>query len=150
MAMLTPAQNPRGLARMIFTRLLLTPDAVILPGPPGGRLRQARANRRREPPGDAPRRRAVVQSGWGFNPAAHAAGSPGSVTATKTPTPPAAGWRRRRFRRTATRSIALLHLDLGHGDDLLAVLLGDRAGDGALLRGLADRAVVLLVRVGVE
>src|SRR5438105_2586816 len=84
------------------------------------------------------RRRAVVQSGWGFNPAAHAAGSPGSVTATKTPTPPAAGWRRRRFRRTATRSIALLHLDLGHGDDLLAVLLGDRAGDGALLRGLAD------------
>jgi hypothetical protein len=44
----------------------------------------------------------------------------------------------------------LVEIDLGHLDGLLAVLLGDGAGDLALLGFLADGLVVLLAALVVE
>src|SRR5205807_6755460 len=51
---------------------------------------------------------------------------------------------------TVGRGRSLFPFDLRDGDDLLAVLLADLAGDGPLFGGLADRAVIGLVGLGIE
>src|SRR5690349_9273025 len=105
--MLTPAQNPRGLARMIFT------DTTLLIA-------------------------CIVQA-----PSHPAKRGPGNGIATR-------GRVAMRGRHSLTSQPSLLELDLADGDDLLAVLLGDRAGHLALHGAGADLLVVLLAAVVVE
>src|SRR4051812_17701533 len=110
MAMLTPAQKPRGLARIIFTRDLRGGGTPLSyrgrAGPPSEAVRK----RRRHP----------------------ARGGGGGVSGR------------------AAGAGLLAVLQLGDGDDVLAVLAADGALDHAVLAFLADVAVVLLVAVGVE
>src|SRR5687768_13142925 len=69
-----------------------------------------------------------------------------ATTAGTKKKPPVAGWRL--F--VATARQWLLEGDLLRRDDVLVVLLGNRANDGSLLRGGANLAVVGLVALGVE
>ena len=104
MAMLTPAQKPRGLARMIFTYNLRWGMCVILAS---AASKRANANQKRTTP-------------------------PEGVALRVSP--------------AASATVYLSNFDLGVGDPLLAVLLGDRAGhrDGlAVLAGGADVLVVV-------
>src|SRR5689334_14966059 len=113
MAMLTPAQNPRGLARMIFT----------CDSPPWDRLYILTVL------GDIcqPRLESVCKR--------HRHSRAGSRVAMNT---------------NSSNSGSLGELQLSHRDDLLLALFLDRSLDRAFHRRLADLAVILLVRVGVE
>src|SRR5262249_55078229 len=126
-------QKPRGLARMIFT------VAVALAGPSwasGATLLRLGEGRRAEPF----RGRGPVPD---YN---RRAGSP-STGAGETPTPPAgrAGGGVDESPERGAGSVLDLHAALVRLDVVLAVLLGDGAGDGALGGVGADLLVVLLL-----
>src|SRR5258708_27336257 len=113
MAILTPAQNPRGLARIIFTSR----------GPPlnAGYPNKKGSNSPSTALGEQKQKRHSIRSG--------------------------AFVESLRLGRNKPLLVELDFLDL---DDLLAILFGDRAHDGAVLCLLADFLVILFAGIFVK
>src|SRR5262245_57361690 len=157
--MLTPAQKPRGLARMTCIKI-----------PPEGQPRPSRKNSPK--PSVAGRSEPVPYSRLSLR---ERRGSPLAIRRAWSMEPPFLSRSERRLWRQTTyspempqgtrprrspaaiaspvsyrRESLLLVLELGHADHHLVAILLDLARDRAILGVVTDVFVVLLVRVGVE